>query len=276
MKKTTLADLRTKKETGKKISMVTAYDYPGARAADEAEMDTILVGDSLGMVVLGYDSTVPVTMEEMIHHIRAVMRGTEHAFVLGDMPFMSYQVGPEQAVANAGRLIKEGGCDAVKLEGGVSMVPMVRAIARVGIPVCAHIGLTPQTATSLSGFRVQGRDAGSARELLHAAEELEKAGACMLVLECVPTQVAEMITARLSIPTIGIGAGPGCDGQVLVFHDVLGLYDRFLPRFVKRYADLGQDVVQALSSYRTELEQGEFPGPEHVFTMREDEVDKLY
>jgi len=276
MKKTTLADLRTKKETGKKISMVTAYDYPGARAADEAEMDTILVGDSLGMVVLGYDSTVPVTMEEMIHHIRAVMRGTEHAFVLGDMPFMSYQVGPEQAVANAGRLIKEGGCDAVKLEGGVSMVPMVRAIARVGIPVCAHIGLTPQTATSLSGFRVQGRDAESARELLHAAEELEKAGACMLVLECVPTQVAEMITARLSIPTIGIGAGPGCDGQVLVFHDVLGLYDRFLPRFVKRYADLGQDVVQALSSYRTELEQGEFPGPEHVFTMREDEVDKLY
>jgi 3-methyl-2-oxobutanoate hydroxymethyltransferase len=275
MKKTTLADLRTKKETGKKISMVTAYDYPGARAADEAEMDTILVGDSLGMVVLGYDSTVPVTMEEMIHHIRAVMRGTEHAFVLGDMPFMSYQVGPEQAVANAGRLIKEGGCDAVKLEGGVSMVPMVRAIARVGIPVCAHIGLTPQTATSLSGFRVQGRDAESARELLHAAEELEKAGACMLVLECVPTQVAEMITTRLSIPTIGIGAGPGCDGQVLVFHDVLGLYDRFLPRFVKRYANLGQEVVQALSRYRTELEQGEFPGPEHVFTMREDEVDKL-
>jgi 3-methyl-2-oxobutanoate hydroxymethyltransferase len=228
------------------------------------------------MVVLGYESTVPVTMEEMIHHIKAVMRGTGRAFVLGDMPFMSYQVSPEQAVANAGRLIKEGGCDAVKLEGGLPLVPMVRAIASVGIPVCAHIGLTPQTATSLSGFKVQGRDAASARELLEAAEALEQAGACMLVLECVPSQVADRITSRVSIPTIGIGAGPDTDGQVLVQHDVLGLYDRFLPRFVKRYAGIGRDTVQALQEYREEVEQGTFPGPEHGFSMREEELKKLY
>ena len=256
--------------------MITAYDYPAAWAADEAGMDTILVGDSLGMVVLGYDSTVPVTMEEMIHHIKAVMRGTKRAFVFGDLPFMSYQVSPEQAVANAGRMIKEGGCDGVKLEGGLPLLPMVEAIARMGIPVCAHIGLTPQTATNLSGFKVQGRDAQSARDLLESAEALERAGACMIVLECVPTQVAEMISSRLSIPTIGIGAGPGCDGQVLVYHDVLGLYDRFLPKFVKQYATMGKEAIQALAEYRDEVEKGLFPAPEHGFVMRDEELNKLH
>lgn len=274
-RKITLADLQQKKAHRKKITMMTAYDYPTARLVDEAGIDTILVGDSLGMVVLGYPSTVPVTMEEMLHHCRAVTRGTRNAFVIGDMPFMSYQSSIQEAVTNAGRFIKEAGCDAVKLEGGVEMADTVRAIVRAGIPVCGHIGLTPQTATMLSGFKVQGKDAEGARSLLTSAGALETAGAFMIVLEAIPDLLADRITAELEIPTIGIGAGPGCDGQVLVFHDITGLFDRFTPKFVKRYIALSPMIREALSLYKAEVEQGTFPGPEHSFTMKPEEAAKL-
>ncbi len=267
--------LHERKASGRKITMVTAYDYPTARLVEKAELDMILVGDSLGMVVLGYDSTVPVTVEEMLHHIKAVVRGTRRAFVLGDMPFMSYQASVEQAVTNAGRLIKEGGCDGVKLEGGRNMVPQIQGLCRAGIPVCAHIGLTPQTATSLGGFKVQGKDAASARELLEDALALEKAGAFMVVLECVPDMLAREISRALTIPTIGIGAGGECDGQVLVYHDLLGLFDRFTPKFVKQYERLDEAIVSALREYADEVEQGIFPGQEHCFTMNEQETQRF-
>ena len=221
--KVTIGDLQKKMQEGQKITMMTAYDYPTASLVDQAEIDTILVGDSLGMVVLGYDSTVPVTMDEMIHHCKAVCRGANRAFVIGDMPFMSYQVSIAKAVENAGRFIKEAGCECVKLEGGTEMVPVVEAICVAGIPVCAHIGLTPQTATKLSGFKVQGKDAEGARKLVQSARDLEEAGAFMIVLECIPDPVAKRITEALTIPTIGIGAGKDCDGQVLVYHDLVGL-----------------------------------------------------
>jgi 3-methyl-2-oxobutanoate hydroxymethyltransferase len=271
----TIADLRVKKETGRKITMMTAYDYPSARLVDQVGIDTILVGDSLGMVVLGYSSTVPVTMDEMIHHCKAVCRGAGRSFVIGDMPFMSYQVSAEQAVANAGRFVKEAGCDAVKLEGGTEMAPVVKAIVKAGIPVCAHIGLTPQTATMLSGFKVQGKNAEGARELIRSAKALEEAGAFMIVIECIPDVLGGKITAELNIPTIGIGAGKDCDGQVLVYHDLVGLFDRFTPKFVKRYASLGPLIKAALEEYKLEVESGKFPGPEHVFPMKPEEVEKL-
>ena len=274
-KKVTIGDLMAKKESGKRISMMTAYDYPGAHMVDQAGIDTILVGDSLGMVVLGYTSTVPVTMEEMIHHTKAVMRGTTWAFVIGDMPFMSYQVSIEDAVRNAGRFIKEGGCDAVKLEGGSEVAPVVKAIVTAGIPVCAHIGLTPQTATQLGGFRVQGKDAESARNLIKSAKDLEAAGAFMVVMECIPDVLAARITKELAIPTIGIGAGRDCDGQVLVYHDTVGLFERFTPKFVKQYIKLGPMIVDALKEYKREVEEGVFPGDEHTFTMSKEEAKKL-
>ena len=270
--KMTIPQLTARKTSGRKITMVTAYDYPTARMVDKAGLDMILVGDSLGMVVLGYDSTVPVTMEDMLHHIKAVMRGTQRAFVLGDMPFMSYQVSVEQAVRNGGRLIKEGGCDGVKLEGGREVVPQVEGLCRAGIPVCAHIGLTPQTATNLGGFKVQGKDAASARALVEDAVALDKAGAFMIVLECVPDILAREISALVSIPTIGIGAGKGCDGQVLVFHDLVGLFDRFTPKFVKKYANLEDEIVRALQQYGDEVTRGAFPGAEHGFAMDEQEA----
>ncbi|WP_462323741.1 3-methyl-2-oxobutanoate hydroxymethyltransferase [Desulfoplanes sp.] len=273
--KMSIPQLASRKTAGQKITMVTAYDYPTARMVDKAGLDMILVGDSLGMVVLGYDSTVPVTMEEMLHHIKAVMRGTEKAFVLGDMPFMSYQVSVEQAVRNGGRLIKEGRCDGVKLEGGREVVPQVEGLCRAGIPVCAHIGLTPQTATNLGGFKVQGKDAASARALVEDAIALEKAGAFMIVLECVPDVLAREISLALTIPTIGIGAGRECDGQVLVYHDLVGLFDRFTPKFVKQYATLGGEIVQALRQYGDDVAGGTFPGPEHSFGMKEDEADRF-
>ena len=273
--KITIPQLASRKTAGQKITMVTAYDYPTARMVDKAGLDMILVGDSLGMVVLGYDSTVPVTMEEMLHHIKAVMRGTEKAFVLGDMPFMSYQVSVEQAVRNGGRLIKEGGCDGVKLEGGREVVPQVEGLCRAGIPVCAHIGLTPQTATNLGGFKVQGKDAASARALVDDGIALEQAGAFMIVLECVPDILAREISQALSIPTIGIGAGRECDGQVLVYHDLVGLFDRFTPKFVKQYANLEKDIVSALRQYGDEVTKGTFPGPEQSFGMKEDEADRF-
>jgi 3-methyl-2-oxobutanoate hydroxymethyltransferase len=274
-KKVTIAELMAKKAQGKKITMLTAYDYPTAQMVDKAGIDTILVGDSLGMVVLGYSSTVPVSMKEMIHHTKAVIRGTQYAFVIGDMPFMSYQASVEKAVENAGRFLKEGGCDAVKLEGGSELAPTVKAIVRAGVPVCGHIGLTPQTATQLSGFKVQGKDAESARTLITSAKDLEEAGAFMVVMECIPDVLASRITRELSIPTIGIGAGRDCDGQVLVYHDVVGLFERFTPKFVKQYIKLGPMVIEALTAYKKEVEQGVFPGKEHTFTMSKEEAEKL-
>ena len=274
-KKVTIADLMAKKESGKRISMMTAYDCPGAHMVDQTGIDTILVGDSLGMVVLGYTSTVPVTMEDMIHHTKAVMRGTTRAFVLGDMPFMSYQTSIEEAVRNAGRFIKEGGCDAVKLEGGSEVAPVVKAIVTAGIPVCAHIGLTPQTATQLGGFKVQGKDAESARNMIESAKDLEAAGAFMVVMECIPDVLAARITNELAIPTIGIGAGRDCDGQVLVYHDTVGLFDRFTPKFVKQYIKLGPMIVDALKEYKREVEEGVFPGDEHTFKMSKEEAEKV-
>jgi len=274
-KKVTISDLMAKKESGEKITMITAYDYPTAKMVDQAGIDTILVGDSLGMVVLGYDSTVPVTMDEMLHHSKAVMRAIQYAFVIGDMPFMSYQISIEKAVENAGRFIKEGSCDAVKLEGGSEVAPVVKAIVGAGIPVCAHIGLTPQTATKLGGFKVQGKDAESARDLINSAKDLENAGAFMIVMECIPDIIASRITEEINIPTIGIGAGKDCDGQVLVYHDTVGLFDRFTPKFVKQYIKLGPMIVGALKDYKKEVEEGVFPGKEHIFKMSKDEAEKV-
>ncbi|MBW2048014.1 MAG: 3-methyl-2-oxobutanoate hydroxymethyltransferase [Deltaproteobacteria bacterium] len=274
-KKITISYLKKKMAEGRKITMMTAYDYPTATLIDQAGIDTILVGDSLGMVVLGYDSTVPVTMEEMLHHSKAVCRGAGHCFVIGDMPFMSYQVSVEKAVENAGRFIKEAGCEGIKLEGGSEMAHVVRAISDAGIPVCAHIGLTPQSATKLSGFKVQGKDAEGARKLVDSAKDLEAAGAFMIVLECIPDQVASMITDELNIPTIGIGAGRYCDGQVLVYHDLVGLFERFTPKMVKQYINLAPRIREALVQYREEVEKGIFPGPEHSFLMKPEEADRL-
>jgi len=273
--KVTISDFEKKKSEGRKISMMTAYDCPTASLVDQADMDAILVGDSLAMVVLGYDSTVPVTMDEMIHHCKAVRRGAKRSFIIGDMPFMSYQVSIRDAIENAGRFIKEAGCEAVKLEGGSEMAAVVKAITDAGIPVCAHIGLTPQTATKLSGFKVQGKDATSANQLIRSANDLEDAGAFMIVLECIPDQVAAKITHNLKIPTIGIGAGKYCDGQVLVYHDVVGLFERFTPKMVKQYVNLAPMVRDALVQYREEVEKGIFPGPEHSFLMKAEESAKL-
>jgi 3-methyl-2-oxobutanoate hydroxymethyltransferase len=274
-KKVTLAELQQKKDRGEKITMMTAYDYPSAGLVDEAGIDTILVGDSLGMVVLGYDSTVPVTMDEMIHHCKAVRRAVRSSFIIGDMPFMSYPAGLDRAIENAGRFIKEAGCDAVKLEGGSEMAPVVKAIVRAGIPVCAHIGLTPQTATMLSGFKVQGKDAESARVQVKSAKDLEEAGAFMIVMECIPDLVAARITRQLKIPTIGIGAGRECDGQVLVYHDLVGLFARFTPKFVKQYVNLSPLIKEALAQYKSDVEKNTFPGPEHTFAMAPEEAEKI-
>jgi 3-methyl-2-oxobutanoate hydroxymethyltransferase len=274
-KKPSLAELMEMKRQGRKIRMITAYDYPTALLVDQSPIETILVGDSLGMVVLGYESTVPVTMEEMIHHTKAVVRGARNSFVVADLPFMSYHVSIEEAVRNAGRLIKEGGADAVKLEGGGPMVETVRTIVSVGIPVMGHLGLTPQTATMLGGFKVQAREAAAARSVIADARALEAAGAFSIVLEAIPAQLGERITRDLAIPTIGIGAGPQCDGQVLVLHDTIGLFQRFVPKFVKRYADIGGAIAQALDSYSRDVESGAFPGAEHSFNMRPDEISRL-
>ncbi|HOP47893.1 MAG TPA: 3-methyl-2-oxobutanoate hydroxymethyltransferase [Desulfobacteraceae bacterium] len=275
-KKITIAQLQKKKDKGQKITMMTAYDYSSASLVDQAGIDIILVGDSLGMVMLGYDSTVPVTMDEMIHHCKAVCRIAKTSFVIADMPFLSYQVSLEKAIENAGRFIKEAGCESVKLEGGSEMAPVVKAIVDAGIPVCGHIGLTPQTATKLSGFKVQGKDAESARQLIKSAKDFEEAGAFMIVMECIPDVLSARITKELHIPTIGIGAGKDCDGQVLVYHDLVGLFERFTPKFVKQYINLAPQIKNALIQYKEEVEAGTFPGPEHVFSMKEEEILKLY
>ncbi len=273
--KMTLARLQEKKNNGEKITMLTAYDYSAATLVDQAGIDTILVGDSLGNVMLGYESTVPVTMDEMIHHCKAVSRAVKNGFIIGDMPFMSYQVSVEKAVENAGRFLKEANCDCVKLEGGSEMVPVVEAIVRAGIPVCGHLGLTPQTATMLGGYKVQGKDAESARKILQSAKNLEKAGAFMIVFECIPDALAARITKELKIPVIGIGAGADCDGQVLVYHDILGLYERFTPKFVKQYLNLAPMIKEAIGKYKEDVENGTFPGPDYVFTMTKEEADKI-
>ena len=268
----TILDLQRKKEQGEPIAMLTAYDYTGAYWVDQAEIDVILVGDSLGMVVMGLDSTVPVTMEEMLHHCRAVARGAQYALLIGDMPFMSYQADPIEAVRNAGRFLKEGGMSAVKLEGGQEVVPIVKAIANAGIPILGHVGLTPQTVAKLGGYRVQGKTAVAARQLLDDALALQEAGCFAIVLEAVPAPVAEVVSQRLAIPTIGIGAGAGCDGQVLVFHDMLGLFDRLQPRFVRQYANLGQTVQAAFTAYRDDVKARQFPAEEHTYPMDEAEM----
>lgn len=268
--KKTVFDIRQMKGAGDRIVMLTAYDSGTARLLDSEGIDIVLVGDSLGMVVLGYESTVPVTMDEMIHHTKAVKRGVSHALLVGDMPFLSYQTGVPEALGNAGRFMKVAGCDAVKLEGGIEMADTIRALVKAGIPVMGHIGLTPQTAGQLGGYKVQGKDLDSARKLLADAEAVAEAGAFALVLECIPDSLAELITAKIAIPTIGIGAGPFCDGQVLVTHDLLGLFEKFIPRFVKTYANLAPEIRKAIEAYKKEVKTGEFPAKEHSFVMAQD------
>ena len=270
-KKITTRTFRLKKQRKEQLTMLTAYDYLTARAIDQAGIDSILVGDSLGMVILGYENTIPVTMEDMLHHCKAVSRGASQALLIGDMPFMSYQISTEDAVRNAGRFLQEAGMDAVKLEGGRERLPAVRAIIGSGIPVLAHLGLTPQSVHQLGGFIAQGKTALDAITLVEDALLLEEAGCFGLVLEAVPDRIAEFISQKLQIPVIGIGAGSGCDGQVLVVHDMLGLFDKFTPKFVKQYTVLHKEINQALKAYKSDVQQGLFPSREHSFTISDDE-----
>jgi len=272
-KKVTTLTFRQKKERREPLTMLTAYDYPTALAVDEAGIDSILVGDSLAMVVLGYENTLPVTMEEMLHHARAVARGAKRALLIGDMPFMSYQISAEEAIRNAGRFLQQGGMDAVKLEGGRERVNAIRGIISAGIPVMGHLGLTPQSVHQLGGFRAQGKTASAAKHLLEDAHILEEAGVFSLVLESVPARLAEMISKQITIPTIGIGAGAGCDGQVLVTHDLLGLFDRFTPKFVKQYANLHTQMDMAFTEYIDDVETKRFPAQEHTVEMTDEEWD---
>ncbi len=267
----TVTDIRLMKSAGTKISVLTAYDASMARLLQGCEVvDVLLVGDSLGMVMLGYDSTVPVTMEEMLHHAKAVRRGAPEAFIVGDLPFGAYQTGGRDAVFNGMRFMKEAGCDAVKLEGGLSMCGVVRALVEAGVPVMAHIGLTPQTAGQLGGYKLQGKDFAAAGKLLAEAKGLEEAGAFAVVMECIPAGLAKVITGELSIPTIGIGAGPHCDGQVLVTHDLLGMFDKFTPKFVKKYSNLAPIIKEGIRQYDMEVKDGSFPGPEYGFAGQGD------
>lgn len=274
-KKISSQDLLTKKQQGKKIIRVVCYDYPMALLADQAEVDSILVGDSVGMVIMGLANTVPVTMEEMIHHCKAVMRAVKYALVIGDLPFLSYQTSIPDAIYNAGLLMKYGAVDAVKLEGGKEFALTVKAIVDAGIPVVGHIGLTPQTVSKLGGFKVQGTDKATANKLIEDALALESAGACMLSVECVPDRLAEYICKKLTIPVTGIGSGPYTDGQTLNIYDMLGLFDRFTPKFVKKYANLSQDILKALQSFREDVEKDIFPGPEHSFHIREEVLKEV-
>lgn len=266
----TLAEIRSMKAEGKKISMLTAYDSSMARLLSSCEVDILLVGDSLGMVMLGYDSTVPVTMEEMLHHAKAVRRGAPDTFIIGDMPFGANHTGERDAVKNGIRFLKEAGCDAVKLEGGLEMCGIVRALVNAGVPVMAHIGLTPQTASQLGGYKLQGKGLDDARRLLAEAKGLEDAGAFGLLIECIPDGLAQVISESITIPTVGIGAGVHCDGQVLVTHDLLGMFDKFTPKFVKKYADLAPVIKESIQQYNTEVKAGSYPGSEHSFSSGSD------
>ena len=270
-KKVTILDIQKRKQTNTPITMLTAYDFTSAILVDQTDTDIILVGDSLGMVMLGYPGTTEVTMDEMLHHCKAVARGTSGAFLVGDMPFMSYQADVAEGVRNAGRFLKEAAMDCVKLEGGREMADTVRAIVRAGIPVMGHIGLTPQTVSQLGGYRIQGKTAVAAQSLLEDALALQEAGCFSIVLEAIPAPVANIITERLEIPTIGIGAGAGCDGQVLVYHDMLGLYDRLQPRFVKEYGKIGEAIKTAVQTYTEEVRSRQFPAEEHTYPMNEAE-----
>lgn len=273
--KNTVLTLKKQKEDRDKIIMVTAYDYTTAKIMDEAGVNTILVGDSLGMTMLGYEDTLSVTMEDMIHHSAAVARGAKEAFIVTDMPFMSYQTSVYDAVVNAGRLMKEGRAHAVKLEGGVEFAPHIEAIVKASIPVVAHIGLTPQSVNAFGGFKVQGKDLEAAKKLIADAKAVEAAGACMVVLECVPAKLAKLVTEVLSIPTIGIGAGADCDGQVLVYQDLLALYGSFRPKFVKVFADAGKVMREGITAYIEETKQGIFPAEEHCFKIDDAVIEQL-
>ena len=275
MAKVSIRDVADMKSRGDKIPMITAYDYTTAQLADRAGIPLVLVGDSLGMVVLGYDSTIPVTMEDMLHHAKAVARGAKQCMIVVDLPFMSYQLDDKQALANAARLVQEGGAHSVKIEGGERTAPTVARIVDVGIPVMGHIGLTPQSVHGSGGYRVQGRQRREAGQLLKDAQALEEAGAFALVLEAVPSPLAGLVTRRLQIPTIGIGAGPDCDGQVQVLHDMLGLYSDFVPKHAKQYAALAEVIEAAFTQYSLEVKEGSFPAKEHSFSMDESILENL-
>ncbi|MCH7998915.1 MAG: 3-methyl-2-oxobutanoate hydroxymethyltransferase [Chloroflexi bacterium] len=267
--------LKAMKKRGERFAMLTAYDYPSARLVEEAGVPIILVGDTLGMVVLGYDTTIPVTMDEMLHHVKAVVRGTRKAHVVADMPFMSYQAGPQDALRNAGRMLKEGGAQSVKLEGGRRVADTISLLVSSGIPVMGHIGLTPQSVNQFGGYKVQGKTPAAAVKLINDAAALEEAGAYAIVLETIPAQLGEVITQKVSIPTIGIGAGPHCDGQVQVFHDLLGLFDEFVPKHAKRYAQLGEVIKEAVGRYMAEVKEGAFPTEKESFLVDESALSEL-
>ena len=273
--KNTVSTLLAQKQSGDKITMLTAYDFTTARIMDECGVNAILIGDSLGMVMLGYDNTLPVTMEDMIHHTAAVSRGAQNAFIVADMPFMSYQVSVQEAVINAGRLIKEGGANAVKLEGGAEVCEQIRAIVNASIPVVAHLGLTPQSVNVFGGFKIQGKNISNAKKLIEDALKIQEAGACAVVLEGIPAQLAQIITNKLLIPTIGIGAGNGCDGQVLVYQDMLGLTTGHTPKFVKRFAEAGEVMRKGIAEYISETKEGSFPAPEHTYAIDEDVIAEI-
>ena len=274
--KQTVITFQEAKQKQEKITMLTAYDYSTARLMDEAGIHSLLVGDSLGMVMLGYEDTLSVTMEDMIHHCKAVARGAKEALVVCDMPFLSYQTSVYDAVVNAGRLVKEAHAGAVKLEGGQEVCPQIRAIVQASIPVMGHLGLTPQSVHAFGGFKVQGKTEEAAKKLLEDAKCVEQAGAFAVVLECVPAKLAELISKSISIPTIGIGAGNGCDGQVLVYQDMLGMYSDFVPKFVKKFGNVGDEMKAAFRQYIAEVQSGQFPAPEHAFAIGDDVLDKLY
>ena len=274
--KNTTTSIMQMKNSGHKISMLTAYDYTTARLLDEAGVNTILVGDSLGNVILGYEDTISVTVEDMIHHSAAVARGAKNALVVTDLPFMSYQTSVYDAVVNAGRLMKEGRAGAVKLEGGKEVCPQIKAIVSAGIPVVAHLGLTPQSINTFGGFKVQGKTEAAAKKLIEDAKAVEEAGAFLLVLECVPAKLAKLVTESINIPTIGIGAGAGCDGQVLVIYDMLGMFSDFKPKFVKHFANAGDVIREAVKTYIAEIDDGTFPAEEHCYKNDDEVIDKLY
>lgn len=274
--KNTAVSFKEAKNSGKKLSMLTAYDYSMAKLMDECEINGILVGDSLGMVCLGYPDTLSVTMEDMLHHTKAVARGAKNALIVGDMPFMSYQTSVYDAVYNAGRLIKEGRAQAVKLEGGAAVVEQIRAIVNASIPVMGHLGLTPQSINAFGGFKVQGKSEEAARQIIEDAIRIEEAGAFAVVLECVPAKLADIISSKISIPTIGIGAGKGCDGQILVYQDMLGMFNDFKPKFVKQYVNTGETMRAAFRRYIEEINDGVFPSKEHEFTIDDSILEKLY
>ena len=275
-KKNTVLTFREAKQKGEKLTMLTAYDYSTAKLIDEVGVNSILVGDSLGNVILGYEDTVPVTVDDMIHHGAAVVRGAKNALVVIDMPFMSYQVSVEKALENAGRIMKETGADAVKLEGGHRVCPQIKAITEAGIPVCAHLGMTPQSVNAFGGFKVQAKTEESAKQLIEEAQAVEEAGAFAVVFECVPAKLAELVSQKINIPTIGIGAGAGCDGQVLVYADMMGMFSDFVPKFVKQFAKVGDAMKQSVADYIAAVGDGSFPAEEHTFKIDDEVIEKLY